>query len=193
MKRRQFFNNLLGIGAGLAIAPRVAADILKTEDKMEGISLTDKGPFTIKDFDEAMMSHKDRFIFSGKEILWNDKGEIICEMDGGSVPRIADLVLIQLLWNNNKVNIAAVVTAVVGIETNSNLPITIHLAAQDNDAIYIMDELVKNYFVGTVRADYVNPEYRSLHAAFAYRGVRKKWRDVYTEEAWRWGADENLK
>ena len=173
MERRKFFNRLLAGGIGLAIAPHIAAEQEPDPAKVHERVMDPPGLFTISDLDEALVAEPNHYIFSGRQILWNDKGELICEMDEGSVPMINDFVLIQPLWDSNEVNIAALVTAVV--RQDALISITVHLTTLDKDAPEMIDKIIGNHFYKTAYyggyVPHVNPEYRAMVARFAYRGM----------------------
>ena len=173
MKRRSFFNKLLGVGVTLAVAPRVIAEIVK--DPETYTRLEPKTEFSVDDLDEAIRAvTKDNYIFSGQRIAWNAKGEIICDMEQGCSPRINDMVLIQLLWNNNTVNVAAMVTAIIGM--NGQTDFSIRLLTLDKDAPDLMDKIIddgfsKSYPCTNKHAAYYNEDHRTIFAQFAYRGI----------------------
>ena len=173
MKRRDFFQRLLAGGVGIAIAPRIAAEIAKEEP------IDEINEFTITDLDEGIsIMHKDlrengdrlHMSFSGEHLMWNDQGELICELNQGYQPRVNDIVWLQPLWDSNDINIPALVTAIVG--TDSPVPRTIHLTTLDAEASrQIVSIVEETTWWGSRYLDHVNPEFKNLKTQFAYRAM----------------------
>lgn len=108
MKRRQFFTRLAAGIAGAAIAPRVAAEIIKDPETTPAFDteMVDKRIEELKDYS----SYNDH-CFHGKKIRWNNKGKIRCTVDHGKMPRVNDMVLLNLL-DDHHLPIMAMVTSV---------------------------------------------------------------------------------
>ena len=108
MKRRQFFTRLAAGIAGAAIAPRVAAEIIKDPETTPAFDteMVDKRIEELKDYS----SYNDH-CFHGKKIRWNNKGEIRCTVDHGKMPRVNDMVLLNLL-DDHHLPIMAMVTGI---------------------------------------------------------------------------------
>lgn len=107
MKRRDFFSRLAAGIVGVAIAPRIAAEITgDPELYYDGKKVYPPTGEPPKDYS----SYNDQ-CFHGKKISWNEKGFIRAWMDHGPIPRIHDIVMINIL-DDHHLPIMAVVTAV---------------------------------------------------------------------------------
>ena len=166
MERRTFFNRLAAIVAGAAIAPRVVAEIAK-----ELPDVPSHLNFDFTTVGDLQMNQPINLIFSGRSIAWNEKGEVICELEEGYAPRVYDIVLLQLLWDKNTTPVGAIVTAVVGDDRGPNL---VHLTTLDKDSHVVMDDIATTEIDSLEfkeEAHIFNTEYKAISAVHAYRGI----------------------
>jgi len=141
MKRRQFFTRLAAGIAGMAVAPKIAAEILKTDERIDFLKQQDTPE---EYFPGNRSSYNDRCFF-GKKICWDNKGEITCIIDHGPVPMINDIVMLNLLDDHH----LPIMAIVISIDKESNdvkniEPHVLSMITLDRDDAERMADLVNS-------------------------------------------------